>query len=149
MAEKISISDKQYLAKILFTREKLDQKVVAKKVGVAESTMSKWVNDFNWKKLRTRMLLTQEEQLNSLFDQFEALNEEIKTSPKKRPDNAQADVQIKLSNTIKNLQTDIGIEEIVQTGIKYIRHIQKTEPIAFVMEETDRWHSFIQSLIKK
>lgn len=149
MADKISMSDKQYLAKLLYTREKLDQKVVAKKVGVSEVTMSKWVNEFNWKKLRTRMLLSQEDQLHAMYEQLEALNEEIKTGPSRRPDTKQADVQIKLTTTIKNLQTDLGIEAIVQAGILYIRHIQKLEPIKFVMEETDRWHSFIQAIIKR
>lgn len=149
MADKISMSDKQYLAKILFTREKLDQKVVAKKVGVSEVTMSKWVNEFNWKRLRNRMMFTQEEQLNNFYDQLEALNEEIKAKPIRRPDTKQADVQIKLTSSIKNLQTDLGVEEIVHAGMLYIRHLQKTETLPVIMEQTDRWHSFIQSMLKK
>jgi DNA-binding XRE family transcriptional regulator len=39
MADNTSMADKQYLAKILFTREKLEQKIIAKKVGVSEKTI--------------------------------------------------------------------------------------------------------------
>jgi hypothetical protein len=81
MADKISIADKQYLAKILYAREHLDGKVVAKKVGVSEKTMSEWVNKFGWKNLRKRLLITKEEQINNLYEQLEELNQNKRTKP--------------------------------------------------------------------
>jgi transposase len=146
---KQSITDKQLIAKLLFTREQLDQKVVAKKVRISEKTMSKWVNQFNWKSLRRRLLITKEEQLNNFFEQLETLNNEIRESAKKRPDTKQADVQRKLTASIKDLQTELGIEAIVETGILYIKYLQKAEPVEEVIKETDRWHCFIQASIKK
>jgi transposase len=146
----ITIADKQYIAKILFTREGLDQKVAAKRAGVSEKTMSKWVNDFNWKALKNRLLLSKEEQLNSLYEQLEALNEEIKQSATRRPDTKQADVQIKLTTSIRNMETDLAIADLVQSGMRFIRHLQKVGcTVEQVMLVTDWWHSFIQAEISK
>lgn len=137
------------MAKILFTREKLDQKVVAKRVKVSEKTMSEWVNKFNWKDLRNRLLLTKEEQINSMFEQLEALNEEIKKSATRRPDSKQADVQIKLSTAIRNLETDLSIAELVESGIRFIRFVQRIGTLEQTMDVTDLWNSFIQENLKK
>lgn len=149
MAEVITIADKQFLAKILYSREQLDQKVVAKKVGVSERTMSKWVNDFNWKALRNRLLLSKEDQLNSLYEQLEMLNTEIKYGQSKRPDTKQADVQIKLTSSIRNLETDLAIADLVESGIRFIKYLQLFGTMEQVMQTTDLWHAFIQASIKK
>lgn len=149
---KQTIADKQYMAKILFTREQLDQKVVAKRVGVSEKTMSNWVNDFAWKKLRNRLLLSKDEQINAMYEELEEISEKIKTKPagERYADTKLADVRIKTTTSIRNLETDLGIAEVVDVGIKAIKHAQKTgcslEQIHWL---TDFWHSLIQSLLKK
>lgn len=151
MAERQSISDKQYLAKILFTREQLDQKVVAKRVGISEKTMSKWVNDFAWKKLRNRLLLSKDEQINAMYEELEEISEKIKAKPKgeRYADTKTADIRIKTTTSIKNLEIETGIAEAVDIGIKAIKLAQKTSTVEQVMWLTDFWHLFIQSLLKK
>lgn len=149
-AQASSIADKQYLAKILFTREQLDQKIVAKRVGVSENTMSKWVNQFNWKALRQRLLLSKEDQLNALYEQLEALNKEIKDSDVQRPDTKQADIQVKITTSIRTLETDLAIGDLVESGMRFIKFMQKTEcSLEEIMAVSDRWNSFIQAAIKK
>lgn len=151
MSVSTDTANKQYLAKILFTREQLEQKVVAKRVGVSEKTMSKWVNEFNWKSLRRRLLITREEQLNSFYEQLENLNNEIKAknNGKGVPDTKQADIQIKLTAAIKNLETDLAIADLVESGQRFIKHIQKTGAFDDVMKATDQWHEFIMASMKK
>lgn len=149
VADKTSIADKQYLAKILFTREHLEQKIVAQRVGVSEKTMSKWVNDLNWKDLRKRMLLAKEEQINNLYEQLEQLNIAIKEGTSKHADTRQADILIKLTVAIRNLETDLAIADLVESGIRFIKFLQKVGTITQVMEVSDMWNSFIQSSIKK
>jgi len=145
----ITISDKQYLAKVLYTREQLDGKVVAKRVGVSEKTISKWVNDFNWKELRQRLLLAKDELLGQLYRQLEALNGAIEKSEAKHPTTAQADTQVKLTAAIRNLETDLAIADKVQCGIDYIKHIQRTGTFEQVTETLELWNSFIQASVKK
>jgi transcriptional regulator with XRE-family HTH domain len=146
-----SISDKQYLAKILFTREKLDQKVVAKKVGVTEKTISKWVNDFGWKNLRNRLLVSKEEVLSNLYEQLAELNDDIKSKNegKRYADSKQADSLIKYTASIRNLETELAIADLVESGIRFIKHLQKVTNIKTVMEVSELWHSFLQESIKR
>lgn len=151
MASKISVADKQFLAKILFTREHLDQKIVAKRVSVSENTMSKWVNEFNWKKLRSRLLLSKDEQIDALYEELEEMKAKIQKKPvgERYADTKLADIRIKTTAAIKNLETDLGIVEIVEVGIKAIKHAQKSLSMEDVMWFTDFWHSFIQTQLKK
>ena len=150
MSGTTTIADKQYLAKILFTREQLDQKVVAKKVGISEKTMSKWVNDFNWKKLRSRLLLAKDEQISFMYEELEEISNKIKNKEEgeRFADTKQADIRIKTTAAIRNLETDLGIHEIVDVGIKFIKFLQKAEDFKVVMQINDLWHGFIQFSIK-
>lgn len=146
-----SMADKQYLAKILFTREQLEQKVVAKKVGVSEKTISKWVNEFEWKKLRSRLLLSKDEQISFMYEELEEISNKIKEKPpgERFADTRQADVRIKTTAAIRNLETDLGIYEIVDVGIRFIKFLQKSESFEVVMQINELWHQFIQFSIKK
>lgn len=146
---KTSIADKQYLAKILYTREHLDAKVVAKRVGVSENTMSKWVNEFNWKALRKRLLVSKEEVLSSLYEQLEALDDEIRSSNKKYPDSKQADIKIKLTASIRNMETELAIADLVESGMRFIKHLQRVGTHEQVMEISELWNSFIQANTKR
>ncbi len=151
MANDLSISDKQYLAKILYTREHLDGKVVAKRVGVSERTMSDWVNKFNWKSLRNRMLLSKEDQINALYEELEQIAAEIrlKKEGSRYADTKTADIRIKTTAAIRNLETDLAIADLVESGIRFIKHLQRTDSAQNVIDIADKWHSFIQSSIKK
>lgn len=151
MANDITISDKQFLAKILFTREKLEQKAIAKKVGVSEKTISKWVNDFNWKKLRSRLLVSKEEVLNALYEQLENLHNSIKEKEagKQYADTKEADIQIKLTASIRNLETELAIADLVESGIRFTKHLQATGTIEQVMEYSELWNHFILASVKK
>jgi len=149
--EKMSIADKQYLAKILFTREKLEQKLIAKKVGVSEKTISKWVNDFNWKTLRNRLLIGKEEVLNNFYNQLAELNEAIenKTEGNRFADSKEADIMVKYSAAIRSLETELAIADLVESGIRFIKFIQSVEAPDKVIYIADLWNSFLQSEIKK
>lgn len=152
MAEvKMTMADKQYLAKILFTREKLDQKVVAKRVHVSEKTISDWVNKFNWKSLRNRLLVGKEEVLNNLYEQISNLNEAIANNEegKKYGDTKQADILIKYTASIRNLETELAVADLVESGIRFIKYLQQAGNIDQVMEVADLWNSFLLSSFKK
>lgn len=145
---KASIELKKGLAKLLFTREQLEQKIVAQRVGISEKTMSRWVNDEGWKELRNRMLISKEDQLNSFYEQLGALNDQIKGNGG-IPDSKQADIQIKLTASIRNLETDLAIADTVESGMRFIKHLQRVGTLEQVKDFAELWNSFIQSEIKK
>ena len=150
-APKSTIADKQYLAKILFTREKMEQKLIAKKVGVSEKTISKWVNEFNWKSLRNRLLIGKEEVLSNLYEQLSELNETIRDKVKgqRYSDTKQADILIKYTAAIRNLETELAIADLVESGIRFLKFLQQTNDIETVIDIADKWNAFLQNEIKK
>lgn len=147
----ISISDKQYMAKILFTVQKLEQKIIAKKVGVSEKTISNWVEKFQWKKLRRRLLVSKEEVLSNFYEQLEELNNDIRTREdgKRYANTKEADIQVKYTASIRNLETELAIADIIDSGIKFIRSIQPKITPAQVIEIAELWNDFIHEKIKK
>lgn len=148
---KLSISDKQYMAKILYTKEKLEQKIIAKKVGVSEPTISKWVNDFNWKSLRNRLLVGKEEILNGLYEEMQEMQEYIKAKKagERFSDSKMADAKLKITASIRNLETELAIADLVESGIRFIKYLQQVGTLQQVMDFSDLWNGFIQQSIKK
>lgn len=144
-------TDKQYLAKILFTAQKLDQKTVANKVGVSEQTMSKWVTQFGWKGLRDRLLVGKEEMLSNMYEQLAELNEAIREKPKGKryADTKQADVQVKLTAAIRSLETELAIADIVGAGMRFLKFLQSKKLFDEVSVFAETWNDFIQHEIKR
>lgn len=148
--DKATTEIKKQLAKILFTRENIDQNVIAQRVGVSEKTVSKWVNenDGSWRRERQRLLISKQDQLNSFYGQLEKLNNEIEKNSG-IPDTRQADIQIKLTAAIRNLETDLAIADIIESGMRFIKHIQLVGTLDQVKLFAELWNSFVQNEIKK
>lgn len=149
--DKASMQIAKDLAKILFTREKLDQKLIADRVGVSEKTVSNWVNENEgaWKRERQRLLISKQDQLNSFYAQLEKLNEKVERELGGIPDSKLADIQIKLTASIRNLENDLAIADIVESGMRFIKHIQLVGSIDQVKDFAELWNSFIQNEMKK
>lgn len=147
--DKLTIDDKRYLAEILFTREQLDQKIVAKRVGISEKTMSKWVNEYGWKKMRNRLLMSKESLMNTFYEHLENLNNKIAEAKQGHGDSKQADIIIKYTAAIRSLETDLAIQDLVESGIRFVKHLQKIGTMDQVLEFSDLWNSFIQASIKR
>lgn len=142
---KNSTTDKQYIAKVLYTREKLDQKVISKKIGVSETTISKWVNEFGWKKLRNRLLVGKDQILSDWYEELEEMQAAIKVKPegKRFSDSKESDAKLKLSAAIRNLETELAISDIVESGIRFIKFLQVKGTYEQVLELSELWHQFI------
>jgi transposase len=147
----VTMADKQYMAKILFTREKLEQKVIAHKVGVSEKTISKWVNDFNWRNLRNRLLVGKEQILNGLYEELEEMQKNLseKEVGNRYSDSKTADAKLKLTAAIRNLETDLAIADLVESGIRFIRHLQVECTHEEVLHFSELWNGFILQSMRK
>lgn len=143
--------EKKAYAFILYTKERLEQKICAIRAGVTEKTMSKWVNEEEgkWKKARNRLLISKENLLDSLYAQMENLNSVIEDSANGCPDSKQADAQVKLTAAIRNMENDLAIADLVESGMRFIRHLQKISTHDKVMEVSELWNDFIQDSITK
>jgi uncharacterized protein YjcR len=71
---------KEY-ARMLFldTSQKLTNKEIADRVGVRPNTITKWIDQEAWKKLRKSLMVTRQKMIGDLYDQLEWLNNHIIT----------------------------------------------------------------------
>ena len=150
MADKLTINQKKEWAKLLFIKDaNITQKEIATKVEVSERSISKWVNEDGWEQLRQSNLLSREEQLRNLNEQWNELNKAIKNKPKgeRFPDSKEADILSKLSNAIKNLQTEIDLTGALEAGTGFIHYVRKAD-FANLQLCTRLYDGYIKTLIK-
>ena len=141
---------KQELAKTLFIKDKLDQKVIAQRVGVTEKTIGKWVADNNWTKARRTMLISKDALLNSYLDHLEYLNQSIaaREEGKRFATTHEADIIVKYTSAIRSMETELCIADIVGAGTRFIKFIQPLIPAAQINDTINLWDSFLTHSIK-
>jgi DNA-binding XRE family transcriptional regulator len=68
-------------AKVLFVNDNVSQKEIASRLKVTEKTISKWIKEGDWDKLKVSMLVTKDNQLTGLYRQLENTMKEIEIRP--------------------------------------------------------------------
>jgi len=119
---RLTNTQKQDFAKVLYTRERLTQKEVAERVGVSPQTMTRWVKQEKWDEERNGYSVTREQQLKETYRQMTELNEVIAQRPKgeRFPTSKEADSLLKLAQTAKQLETDASLDEIINAFSEYL-----------------------------
>lgn len=131
--------EKEY-AKILYVNEKLTQKEIAERVNVTEKTVGKWIEAGGWNKLRQSLLATKPHNIDLLYQALTVLNESFQGSV---PTPSQIDSVAKLTASIKNLETDLGLGEIFTVGTNFIQFVRNNSPEK-VKEVYNLFDAFIQ-----
>jgi transposase-like protein len=144
----MTIEQKKEFAKLLYVRERLTQKEVATRAEVSEQTMSKWVKEYNWEKLRRSLLVTKQEQIGRLYEQIENLNTIIDAQEQKFADSKQADILTKLTAAIRNMETEVNIGERVEVGMQFCDFVRQAAPEKS-SEVVTLFDSFIKSLLTR
>lgn len=145
----LPIKQKKDWAKLLFLKEQLTQKEIASKVDVSEKTISKWVRDENWQQLRASITITKEESLRRFYMQVNEINDMISSrEPGKRfPDSKETDTLVKLTATIKNLETDASVADVIEVFkrfLNFIRPISLEKAQEFIVFQD----AFVKSILK-
>lgn len=104
----------------------LTQKAIAEKVGVAEKTISQWKEDESWETKRRSLYNTREELLVDLYLIFENTKNEI-VKKGGVANSKDGDAILKLSQSIKNLETETGINQVYEVCKELILHVQKID----------------------
>lgn len=147
--EKLTNKQKKDWAKTLYLKERLTQKELAGRVGVSENTISKWVNDEGWEKLRKNMMLTREEQMQLMLNELEALNTFIQKKPagERFADSKEANIRRNLVKDIKELETKASLAEIIETGKRFIKWLSVAD-IKKAREIADLFDAFIKDNLR-
>lgn len=127
--EELSISQKKEWAKTLYLKENLTQQEIADRVGVSRITINKWINTEKWEQQKVGITLTREEQISNLYRQVAEINKVIAARPEgeRFATTAEADILGKLSSTIKKMETDVGIADIISVLTQFIEWLRPVD----------------------
>ncbi len=139
----MSKSQEREYAKLLFTQMGLSQKDIAAKVGVSEKTIGKWKDQENWEQLKTVLITTRTNVIRNLQRQMELWQLEIGD---RLASSKETDILTKLASAIRSLETETGISEMVDTGMKFIQFLQQQD-VELSKQVTNYFDLFIKSKI--
>lgn len=120
---------KKDFAKTLYLTEKnITQKEIATRVGVTEATVSKWVREEGWERLRSSIVGGREDLLGWLHAQLNAIREAVENRKEcNYVSSKEADTITKLTNSIKKLETETNITHKVEVGRQFLVWLRETD----------------------
>lgn len=125
MEDGLTGGQKKEWAQLLFTRFDLSIKDIALKTGASEEELRLWIQEGNWEGIRRSLLTSKEVQLNILYDILETITTRIKENG---ADNTKdADLVIKYTSAIKNLETESSVTQVIEVAKKFINRLQTTD----------------------
>lgn len=152
----LSMNEKKEYAKVLYLKENLTQKEIASKVKVSEKTIGRWAKLSKWEELKTTHIITKEEELRRLYIMLKATNDSIEKRDDKHlkagfkngiPDSKEADILNKIAATIRQLQTEAGVAEIINVATEMINYYKASDHEK-AKDLTELFNGFIQVKIK-
>lgn len=134
-------------AKVLFVNDNVTQKEIAERLTVTEKTVSKWIKEGEWEKMKKSILVTKNSQLSMLYDQLDFINNDIKLRDYKIATTKEADVISKLTASIKKLETETNVGETIEVSKQLIQFIRSAD-LQFATQLTRYCDAFIQEKMK-
>lgn len=120
--------EKEEFAKLLFTKENVtDFAELKRRTGVSEKTLRAWEKEGNWTKLKRNIVLTRDEQILLLYDEFAELNEAIRAKKEgsRYADHKESIIRRQLVKDIKELETKAMIPEIINALTQLLNFVRK------------------------
>ncbi len=125
MAEKKEMQDKKERAKLYYVQGET-QKDIAEKVGVSEVTVSKWVKDGNWGRLRAGNKVTRTELVNKNLELIAKLLDNAMTSDDPTAESLKVSDRIsKLAASIERLDKKTNVVNEIDSFINFNRWLQQ------------------------
>jgi len=134
-------------AKLLYIKENIDsQKEIADRVGVSEKTISRWIEQEAWRKLKRNIILTREEQMINLMDELAEINESIKNKKEgaRFADHKEAQVRRQLVKDIKDLETKAMLPEIINSLTQFLDFVRRQD-----IDDTKLLAGYVDHFIKE
>lgn len=112
---------------LLFSQN-VNQQDIARKVGIAERTVSRWVRDNDWVSRRAVGNITRDELINKTLNLIDKLLQ--KAIDDKEGNSAKlADQLSKLAGAIRNLDKQVNVVDIVQVFMTFNRWLISRQPL--------------------
>lgn len=133
------------IAERLWVKEGSDDDARRRAIRAGEKAVNEWVNREGWDDLRTSLSITRDANIKNLYAQISTITNNIASrDPSERvATKAEADMLAKLADIISKLETEVGISEIVNTGMQFIDWI-KSHDIGAAKEVCAYWDEFLK-----
>lgn len=141
--------DRKDLAKTLYVNGSFTQEEIATKVGTTRQTVSRWIREGSWDQVKASYTITPEQILAGLNRQIIEINNNVNSRPEgeRFATVAEADTLAKLASSIKKIETDAGIADIVNVGIKFTNWLRLTD-LDLAKRFSDLLDAFIKDQLK-
>lgn len=147
MAE-LKNDQKKALARELYMLGNYTYEEIGEKVGTRRQTVSKWAKDGGWDNLKAGMTVTREQILKNLYRHIQQINEGImqRDVADRVPNTKEADILVKLSAAIKSMEQDVGIADIISSGMRFGEFLRRID-LDKTKEFMNLWDAFIREQI--
>ncbi len=141
----LSTQQKKDYARTLYLKDNLTQQEIADKVGVSRQTIIRWAAAEKWEEMKVGLTLGREQQIANLQRQVTELNNLILSRPEGQrfATCAEADTLGKLAAAIKKMETEVGITDLVNVGMRFIEWIRPID-LDKAKEVTILWDKFLK-----
>lgn len=129
----------------LWTKESMSEDARKRAIHAGEKAVRTWVKEGAWDDLRTSLSITRDANLKNLYLQISTITNNIAgRAPEERvATKEEADMLAKLADIISKLESEVGISEIVNTGMQFIDWI-KSHDIGAAKEVCTYWDEFLK-----
>lgn len=126
---KLTLEQKKEFGRTLYSTGLTQQNLLAKKVGVTEKTIARWIKAYGWDKLRRNIPMLKDEQLIKLLDELTELNEYIANKPEgiRFADSKEADIRRKLIRDIETLEGESSVADIISVAMKFTKWVSNID----------------------
>ena len=137
--------DKRGIARTLYLDGNYTQEEIALKVGVSRQTIIRWSREDSWAELKASLSVTP----TQLIAQWQQQISEIKRSITSRDEGAryatpaEADAMLKLATSIKKIQDDLGISEVISVCMRFLAWLRPLD-----VEQAKAFNSLMDVFIK-
>lgn len=114
--------DKRSIARTLYLDGNYTQEEIAVKVGVSRQTIIRWSKEDSWAELKASLSVTPTQLIAQWQQQIAEVNRNIASREEgvRFATSAEADAMLKLATSIRKIQDDLGISEVISVCMRFL-----------------------------
>lgn len=137
--------DKRSIARTLYLDGNYTQEEIAVKVGVSRQTIIRWAKEDSWAELKASLSVTPTQLIAQWQQQIAEINRTITSREEgaRYATPAEADAMLKLATSIKKIQDDLGISEVISVCMRFLAWLRPLD-----VEQAKAFNSLMDIFIK-